>query len=421
LELRLQGCPQDEHWADNVEIVRIAFQRTKWKTSGTNIQVETANNVVTQGKRGSKRKSDNSEEHPKRKKKLVCFFCKREGHFKKECSEYKKWKASKAKEGVQSYSTEETHCMEVIELSEGTMGELPKEVFLLDSGASCHSVTDVNILEEVRTSAKRIKTANGSSEVQLVGTARCGNLVLEDAIYLEHGTHNLVSLSRLLRKGFRIVWNYDKALIYGRDDKVVTVAHERNGVYVMDNPGLELVLEVSVSSKHKDFLASVHASYGHASVNKMLKIVESISEKKFSQDQIRKTVQECEVCLGQVNLTHGKQHLEVVKKPGHVLCADVIGPIKGKYGLIVIDKFSTFMIGNVLESRSEVSLKTIETVKEFISLLKLGGYRPIFLRTDNEFATKALAAYYRDMELLNSLMLNVVLIRMGVQNKATGI
>ncbi len=299
----------------------------------------------------------------KREKEDDLLFCQKNGYFQKECSEYKKWKANKAKEGVQSYSTEETHCMEVIEPSEGAVGELPKEVFLLDSGASCHSVTDMNILEEVRTSANRIKTANGSSEVQLVGTASCGNSVLEDAIYLEHGTHNLVSLSRLLRKGFRIVWNYDKAMIYGRDDKVVTVAHERNGVYVMDNPGLELVLEASVSSKNKDFLANVHSSYGHASANKMIKIVESISDKKFSQDQIRKTVQECEVCLGQVNLAHGKQHLEMVKKPGHVLCADVIGPIKGKYGLIVTDKFSTFMIGNVLESRSEVSLKTIETVR----------------------------------------------------------
>jgi len=69
-----------------------------------------------------------------------------------------------------------------------------------------------------------------------------------------------------------------------------------------------------------------------------VKILNQIAENKFKEKEISEIINQCEVSKSQVMLTHGKQSIEIVSKPGEILCADVIGPYAMKYGLIVTDK-----------------------------------------------------------------------------------
>lgn len=76
------------------------------------------------------------------------------------------------------------------------------------------------------------------------------------------------------------------------------------------------------------------------------------------------------------DLSEKKLHVPMVDRSyqlGEQLTTDVFGPINGKYGLVMKDKYSQYCLGRILNSRKEVSQKSIEMLKVFKNLLRLQG------------------------------------------------
>jgi len=132
-----------------------------------------------------------------------------------------------------------------------------------------------------------IKGATGST----IGNVKCGNLILENAVYLPQTTHNLVSLKRLFEKGHQIEWNTDQVLVK-ENDNIVLQAENKNGFYIIQNPNSEIILE---TLKGEDIL-SYHRDYDHASANQLYRILKLTRSAKARKKLVKEVVKKCPIC-----------------------------------------------------------------------------------------------------------------------------
>ena len=133
-----------------------------------------------------------------------------------------------------------------------------------------------------------IKGATGST----IGNVKCGNLILENAVYLPQTTHNLVSLKRLFEKGHQIEWNTDQVLV---KENVTTLFYKpktKNGFYIIQNPNSEIILE---TLKGEDIL-SYHRDYDHASANQLYRILKLTRSAKARKKLVKEVVKKCPIC-----------------------------------------------------------------------------------------------------------------------------
>lgn len=389
-QLVSDGVPNNNNWHNHEIEAALAFDHVRLEFEKEQA-AETAMSVSFR-----KRKHNSYKSNSKKKREITCYYCHKPGHVKKDCF---KWQAKMKqlqdkRDGAQKESDEEADLVEEVDCNKEDIMNTVEEIknsnaeFILDSGATCHVVNDKDLFVTQEPAYKIIKGATGSTVAKMTGNVKCGNIILENAIYLPQAAHNVVSLKKLFEKGYEVEWNKDEVLVK-HDNERILEAKNKNGFYIVQNPSSEIVLE---TLKGEDIL-SCHKDYGHASANQLYRIIKMTRSAKASKKLVKEVVRKCPICAGQTKLKHGTKEAVHASKPGERLCVDVMGPIDGKYGLTMTDSFSKFMIGSVLESRSEVSEKTIDIIKKFINLLRLTNRYPTFLRSDNEFRTKELAKF----------------------------
>ena len=201
----------------------------------------------------------------------------------------------------------------------------------------------------------------------------------------------------MLDHGYDVKKTRDLAVVVKDGHEILTAHRGSSGLFLVDEPAHATVLVVEALT---DELLQMHRNFGHVSANQMYTLCREKLGRKASKDMIRKALAGCETCSKEVKLAHGKSHVSTARKPGELICTDVIGPVFGKYGLLMTDKFSSFMIGYVLDSRAEVSSKTIDGLRTFINLLKLENRSPVYLRSDNEFRTRELESFLRSQGII---------------------
>lgn len=340
-------------------------------------------------------------------RKTTCFFCKREGHMKKDCQKFKSWKQKKQTVDKVNVSKEPSR-NESAELL-FALSAFSHDSWIVDSGATSHITGNkeffVSLDDEYR---GEVDLADGT-KVNIIGKGTCaikcvnnkGNVItanITDVLYSPKIGGNLLSVSKLAHKGFTLKFNKSGCELI-QNNKQIAALDECNNLYKLRQP--DVICAAKVLDKHGGCLHYWHRVFGHRdpkAIKEMIKggLIEGAELIECSCQG------DCEVCL-KAKLTrlpfphkatnHSKAVLELVH-------TDVCGPMQtasntGKrYVLTLIDDFSKFTVISLLSHKSEVEAR----IKDYIGLVNNKfGRKPKIFRSDRggEYLGNEFKAYLR--------------------------
>ena len=118
----------------------------------------------------------------------------------------------------------------------------------------------------------------------------------------------------------------------------------------------ELVFSTELSLK------DIHESNGHCSLNQL----RTLAGNKYTNAQMKEVIESCETCRSLVNKTKlRKLKQEKESIVGEYISADIIGPINNSYGLLVTENKSSFIVCQILSSKSQATNKLIDSLAVF--------------------------------------------------------
>lgn len=270
-----------------------------------------------------------------------------------------------------------------------------ENIFVLDSGASSHLVKQE--LEPHMTNIKllshniNIHVANG----QVMTTNKVGTLnvfcqnrkVTIEALIVPNLNHNLLAISKLTEKGYRIVIDKDKMLILQKNSKFYCTCDK--GLYILEfEPDSILKTDKCFVTKTDENLW--HRRLGHLN-RKSLKMLNL----PYSSDV-------CSSCIeGKATRLPFKRNHNKSTHIGQLIHSDVCGPFNPethdgyKYFQVIIDDYSHFTIVNLLKYKSEAEENLISYVKEVETQ---HGVKVQRIRVDNggEVTSKSFKEFARE-------------------------
>ncbi|KAG7564986.1 Integrase catalytic core [Arabidopsis suecica] len=308
-------------------------------------------------------KGPESQIHKERK----CFFCKKMGHFKKDCPKRKAWFDKKGTQHI--YVCSELNLIEV-----------PNNTWWLDSGATTH----VSHIEQGFSSIQPIRGADQylfmgnrmKARIEGIGTYRlildtgC-HVDLEGCLYVPECSRNLVSVSRLDNLGFVFKIGHGVFSLYRNDylygsgtlfDSLYRFnldAKFSESLFNIESQGIKR----SASNESSAFLW--HQRLGHISKERIMRLVKNdiLPQLDFS---------DLNVCIDCIK---GKQTKHIVKKPAtrstqllELIHTDICGPFDApswsgeKYFITFIDDYSRYGFTYLLHEKS----KSVNILEVFI-------------------------------------------------------
>lgn len=292
--------------------------------------------------------------------------------------------------------------------------------FLIDSGASIHLVNNPNLLKNKRPGSISIKSLHNKVIYNVVGDLEFpNNLTLKNVVYAKDSPTNIVSLTKLNSMGYNSSQIDCVCRIYRNKEVVCETKLEDNCYYINENSFTRLekaFMVLGSNTKNISYLKDysdepdefidellnedfdddsddeytddiitdepdwmdAHVKGGHLSKNQL---------EKQGYKVEGNVKQYCTTCAGIVNKTLGTESTEI-NDVGELLHVDLIGPIYKKYGLVCIDNKSKYVVGYIMDAKSEASAKTINVIKMLNNHLKLNKRSIVRVRADNEFRTK---------------------------------
>jgi hypothetical protein len=211
---------------------------------------------------------------------------------------------------------------------------------ILDTGASKSTVSNQNILYNMKPVMKHMKTYSGAINITHTGTMKFGIYNIHPVYYAPAGKCNLISVSQLEDHGFRVYHKNKMFLVY-MGARIVKRFPRVGDLYVstISNPP---VVNSLLAMTKKDTLKDWHIILGHPSdlyVNKFLDIF-----------NIKKSIKtglsiNCEVCrMAKLKSSSHSNPLPSAKSPFSVIHMDVlqVTPVlRGsfRYILVLIDDY----------------------------------------------------------------------------------
>jgi hypothetical protein len=279
---------------------------------------------------------------------IRCYKCKQIGHYKNQCS------AEKGK----------MNAFSAVFLS----GEFSQNDWYVDSGASTHLVSNANMLTNVSypPKTKEIIVANRTS-IQVVCsgdlkiTTAVGNeqheVRVDNVLYVPNLTTNLLSVSRIIANGNRVIFNEQGCFIYNSQNVCIGEARLENEVYRLNIVKSQHVLAASVKTSSTTW----HRRLGHINANDLCKMKNGAVEGVTFPDkngQIDKS--SCTVCCEgkqtrlpfPLSASKSQEVLELVH-------TDLCGPMENKslgmvrYFLIFLDDYSRMCFVYFLQSKHQ--------------------------------------------------------------------
>ncbi|KAL0279436.1 UNVERIFIED_CONTAM: hypothetical protein PYX00_000991 [Menopon gallinae] len=169
------------------------------------------------------RGSEKKDPRPKRN----CYKCGKEGHIASECRS--------------SPRSTNSRCETEALLSVAYNCRTDREQWCLDSGATRHICNNRKMFKHLDTRRSDIYTisnecvrAHGTGEVTL--KLKGQNVTLKDTLYIPKSKSNLLSVPRVTKRGYTVVFKNDRAEIKRKNGSTLVTARRAGGLYIVEEP-----------------------------------------------------------------------------------------------------------------------------------------------------------------------------------------
>ena len=340
------------------------------------------------------------------KKPLTCHFCKKPGHFKRDC---RKFLASQKKQ--QGASTAEAKSDEEgLVTTHALATTTSRESWIVDSGATCHMSNNRDLFVELRElkTTQEVTLGDGRSlEGIAEGTVNLETLLpdgntmkcrLENVLLVPKLSYSLLSVSIASSAGKITKFDKSGCEILNDRKRVIAFATRVGNLYHLEHSVKPQSMNVA-DKKSKEKL--LHRRYGHLGEQNLQNIAREELVRRFDYDA-SKQIGFCETCVGgkhqrtpfASSTTQTSEVLELVH-------SDVCGKMQerslggGEYFLTFTDDKSRYTWVYILKTKDQVfdCFLTWKALAEKQSKRKLKT-----LRTDNggEYTSTQFEKYLKE-------------------------
>lgn len=284
----------------------------------------------------------------------------------------------------------------------------------LDSGCTAHMGNDsagfLNIIESctgnVKLAGETASTSiQGKGPVSIVAEieGHPKDVSVRDVLRVPGLRTNLLSVGKITDRGYRVIFEKEKADIVDKDGDTILVADRRNGLYYIREENVEhsANTEVVEGTKAKNATEEWHRKMGHLNVRDLVEcdrngMVQGMNLGKIQEDF------DCEICIrGKMTRTPFPKNSTRNSKLLEIVHSDVSGPMrvesngKAKYVVTFIDDYSRWCEIRLLKRKNEV-LNAFKDFKVFAE--NRHGRKIQFLQSDNgrEYRNEAFDKFLRE-------------------------
>lgn len=348
-----------------------------------------------------------------KRKQFTCHFCKKPGHYKRDCRKFAQVQSSdkneKHKNPPRQSRKEKQPSQDAMLITHALVAK-SKNDWIIDSGATCHMCNDQNMFTEMKELGSQEKVTLGDgSLLQVVGEGTIDmemllsngsnrGCTLKKVLYVPKLAYNLVSVSRAAEAGKTVHFENSSCEFQNESGETIAFGERHGSLYHLkfDRKPQESVNVVQTANKERLW----HRRFGHLNEQSMQKML----KKKMVNHLDYYTSGEvgiCEPCIG------GKQCKQSFKPsktktsmPLELVHSDVCGKMGQKsmggaeYFLTLLDDKTHYIWVFPLKTKDQV----FERFKEWQTEVENSmGKRIKTLRTDNggEFTSTAFQAHLK--------------------------
>lgn len=346
------------------------------------------------------------EKDNKKKFEGQCFYCKKIGHRKFECSKFKndKVKGETKKSGTYSKNTktkradkEEDETEDAVFLARAHATETSiiedEQMWLADSGASYHMAHDRSIFENMKKAEmSHIKlgdkscvpvTGKGDVRIKALVDDKWKSCLLTNVLCVPDLRTNLFSFSQCTDHGYKIESGKTDMKIL-KNGKVYATAKRKKSLYVMQFKNM-IVAEANAAEQKMDKLQLWHERLGHVGLTTMQKLVTDNPTIGLNKEDLQRF--KCEACIyGKLKRKTFKKREEKQYEPGEMVHSGVCGPFQtesyngAKYYVVFKDDASEYRCIYAIRSKADVFEKFVQ----YANMIRNRFKRDIkVIKTDN--------------------------------------
>lgn len=337
------------------------------------------------------------------KKKGVCHWCKKEGHWWLQCPdrpEGQKPKLNEKQKDTSKHSEEQSIARNM--MATNHCGE--SDVWFADSGSSEHLTSRLDWFDDLKTLAVRKPIRFGNNEflyAQGIGTIKAVSLINGKAIpivmrqvyYVPGISNNLYSLGKADTAGIR--WSNKNGKLELHDDKgLLAIGEKVDSIYRLS---LQVPIRANIAKSCRT-IDEWHQVFGHSNKSS---IKQMVKDKSVEGMQIveASAPEACGICpegKGHAS-SHPSSTRERASGPLQRVHMDLVGKLppshqSSEYFLLIKDEYSSYMCVDFLSSKKHVFFK----IKRFVDYMATQIEAKVqVIRSDNgtEFKNTAMSNF----------------------------
>src|SRR5436190_7549133 len=240
-------------------------------------------------------------------------------------------------------------------------GTTIKEKWIMDSGCSKHMTGKINMLSSLQHKDGGLVTFGDNNQCKVIAignVGQCKNPLIENILLVDGLRHNLLSISQLCDRGYKVLFDNMACYLYDLHMKnIIAMGRRERNIYVIDIHSVKNNICLITTN---DELHLWHKRLGHINIKTISKLSKHELVKgipKFTS----KHIDLCKTCqLGkQVKTSFKSLDMISTKRPLELLHMDLFGPnripsiSKNRYVFVIVDDFSKYTWVLFLKHKNE--------------------------------------------------------------------